>query len=68
MMKNWGMNYQTSAEDLSANAFAASLAASHDALGGGHDRDAEATLDAANLIAAEVDAAAGTGDALAGRG
>ena len=47
-------------ENLSANAFAASLTASHDALGGRHDRDAEAALDTANFIASKVHAAAGT--------
>src|SRR5665213_2947344 len=51
-------------ENLSANVFAASLAASHDALRRGHDRDAEAALDAANLVLAQVHAAAGTRDAL----
>jgi len=52
------------AENLTANALAARLAAGHDTLRGGHDGDAESALDATDLIAANVHAAAGTRDAL----
>src|ERR1019366_6849545 len=51
------------AEHFSAHAFAARLAAGHHALGGRHDGNAEAALDALDLIAADIDAAAGTRDA-----
>src|ERR1700722_18708180 len=51
------------AEQFAANTFAACLAAGHDALRRGHDRDAQATLNALDLVAADVDAAAGTRDA-----
>src|ERR1700746_721692 len=50
------------AENLAADTFATGLTTCHDSLGGGHDGDAEATLDAADLIATEVNTAAGTGD------
>src|ERR1700722_8192237 len=52
------------AEDLAADTFAAGLTAGHDALGGGHDGDAQTTLNAADLVAAKIDSAARTGDAL----
>src|SRR5882757_7673988 len=52
------------AENLAADTFAAGLTAGHDSLGGGHDGDAKATLDAADLIAPEVNTAAGTRDTL----
>jgi hypothetical protein len=52
------------AEDLAADTFATSLTASHDALRGGHDGDAQATLNAANLVTAKINSATGTGDAL----
>src|ERR1700733_9330968 len=52
------------AENLAADTFATGLTAGHDALGGGHDGDAETALHAADFVAAEVDAAAGARDAL----
>src|SRR5579862_1724633 len=50
------------AEDLAANTFAARLASGHHAAGRGEDADAESTLHAFDLIAANVNAAAGTRD------
>jgi hypothetical protein len=52
------------AEDLAADTFAAGLTACHDALGGSHDGDAQTTLNTADLVAAKVNSAAGTGHAL----
>src|SRR5580698_223527 len=52
------------AEDLAANTFATRLATSHDTLRGGHDGDAKATLNATDLITAEVHTATGTRYAL----
>src|SRR5436190_3782107 len=52
------------AENLTADAFAAGLTAGHDALRGRHNGDAKATLDAADLIAAEIDTATGARDTL----
>src|ERR1700723_497232 len=51
------------AQQLAAHAFSARLAARHHALGRGHNGDAKAALDALDLVAADVDAAAGTRDA-----
>src|SRR5438067_1070839 len=52
------------AEDLAADTFATGLTAGHDALRCGHDGDSESALHTADLIAADVDAAAGARDAL----
>src|SRR5271165_5124591 len=51
------------AEDLAAEAFAARLAPGHHATGRGENADAKSALHALDLIAADVDAAAGTGNA-----
>src|ERR1700733_5219443 len=51
------------AQDFAAYAFAARLASGHHTLGRGEDADAESALHALDLIAAEVNAAAGARDA-----
>src|SRR5580698_2733177 len=51
------------AKQFAAYAFAACLAAGHYALGRGHDGDAKAALDALDLVAANVDTAAGARNA-----
>src|SRR5438270_520790 len=51
------------AEDFAAHAFAASLAAGHDALRGGEDVDPQSAEDARDLVAANVHAAARARDA-----
>jgi hypothetical protein len=52
------------AENLAANTFATRLATGHNTLGGRHDGDAKTTLNATDLITAEVHTAAGTRYAL----
>src|ERR1700677_1771832 len=52
------------AENLAANTFATRLATGHDTLGGRHDGDAKTTLNAADLITAEIHTATGTGHTL----
>src|ERR1700677_971537 len=52
------------AEDLAADTFATSLTTGHDTLGGGHDRDTEATLHATDFVTAKIDTATGARDAL----
>src|SRR6185437_8882183 len=52
------------AENLSADTLAARLPASHHAARRGEDVDAQATLDAADLVAAHIHTASGTRDAL----
>src|SRR5579871_5481606 len=52
------------AEDFAANTFAASLAARHHTLRRGDNGDSKTTLDAADLVAAHVHAAAGARDTL----
>src|SRR5208337_4131797 len=51
------------AQQLAAHAFAARLTAGHHALGRGEDANAQTALDALDLVAADVHAAAGTRDA-----
>src|ERR1700679_1334800 len=52
------------AEDLAANTFSTRLATSHDTLGSGHDRDTKPTLNATDLVTAEIHTATGTGHTL----
>src|SRR5579875_321550 len=51
------------AEDFAADALAARLATRHHTARGGEDVDSESTLDAADLVAADVNAAARTRNA-----